>query len=219
VHDQEVRDAILVERVMHVATMLRGILGGDATVDVPWSVSYLRDRLTEHRHRVQDLGRAHGRAGRCAGRWPVNGDRIIRCVTTLAVVVVAGIAAAISFGHIEHLALTHGQPLMAARALPVSVDGAVVASSLALLDAARRGAQTPVLARIMLGAGVAATLSANAISGEGRPGVYPLRTRTVFPKPSRRLPVRQLRVCPRHCLTAVPGRLGYTYPQKFSRPS
>jgi hypothetical protein len=56
---------------------------------------------------------------------------------------------------------------MAARALPVSVDGAVVASSLALLDAARRGIQAPVLAQIMLGAGVAATLAANAISGAG----------------------------------------------------
>lgn len=42
-----------------------------------------------------------------------------------------------------------------------------MASSLALLDAARRGVQAPVLARIMLALGVAATLGANAISGAG----------------------------------------------------
>lgn len=76
-------------------------------------------------------------------------------------------AAAISFGHIETVALTYGQPLMASRALPLSVDGAVVAASMVLLDAARRGVQAPALARVMLGAGVAATLGANAISGAG----------------------------------------------------
>jgi hypothetical protein len=97
----------------------------------------------------------------------VTGDTLIRTTATLAVLVVAGIAAAISFGHIESVALANGQPLVAARALPVSIDGAIVASSMVLLDAARRGTEAPVLARVMLGAGVAATLAANAISGAG----------------------------------------------------
>ncbi len=59
----------------------------------------------------------------------MTGDKLIRATATLAVLVVAIIAAAISFGHIEHLAFVNGQPLMASRALPLSVDGAVVASS------------------------------------------------------------------------------------------
>jgi hypothetical protein len=90
-----------------------------------------------------------------------------RFLSTLAVLVVAIVAAAISWAHIEYLALTYGQPLVAARALPVSVDGAVVASSLALLDAARRGVQAPALARVVLVAGIVATLAANAVSGAG----------------------------------------------------
>jgi hypothetical protein len=48
VGDEETRTAILVERAGHAAIMLRGVLGEDATVDVPWSVAYLRDRLAEH---------------------------------------------------------------------------------------------------------------------------------------------------------------------------
>ena len=97
----------------------------------------------------------------------MTGDKVIRYTATCAVLTVAAVAAAISFGHIETVALTHGQPLMASRALPLSVDGAVVAASMVLLDAARRSVQAPVLARVMLGAGVAATLGANAISGTG----------------------------------------------------
>ncbi|MGH3193113.1 MAG: hypothetical protein ACRDOL_38860 [Streptosporangiaceae bacterium] len=48
VGDQEVRDAILVERAGHAAVMLAGILGADATVDIPWSVAYLREQLAKH---------------------------------------------------------------------------------------------------------------------------------------------------------------------------
>jgi len=48
VGDQEARDAILIERAGHAVVMLQGILGGDATPDIPWSVAYLRARLAEH---------------------------------------------------------------------------------------------------------------------------------------------------------------------------
>ena len=41
-------------------------------------------------------------------------DNAIRILTTLAVLVVAGIAAVISFVHIEHLAVAHGQTMLAA---------------------------------------------------------------------------------------------------------
>jgi Protein of unknown function (DUF2637) len=87
--------------------------------------------------------------------------------TAAAVLLVAAIAAVVSFVHIEHLAVTHGQTTLAAYLLPVSVDGTVAASSLVMLRAARAGLGTPVLARTMLGLAVAATLAANV--GYGLP--------------------------------------------------
>lgn len=90
-----------------------------------------------------------------------------RWLAALAVLVVAVVAAVVSFGHIEGVALAYGQTLLAARLLPVSVDGTIVAASMVLLDAARRGVPAPALGRVMLGLGVTATLGANAVSGEG----------------------------------------------------
>jgi len=70
VGDDEIRAKILDERTGHAVVMLRGILGEDATRDIPWSVAYLRERLAEHPatgyktwdERIAELGRAH-RAG------------------------------------------------------------------------------------------------------------------------------------------------------------
>ena len=92
-------------------------------------------------------------------------SRAVRHGTTTAVLLVAVIAAIISFVHIEHLAVTHGQTSLAAYLLPMSIDGTVAASSLVMLRAARLGLDTPALARIMLGLSVAATLGANVAYG------------------------------------------------------
>ena len=70
-------------------------------------------------------------------------DRTIRVLAAAAVLLVAGIAAVVSFVHIEHLAVTHGQTLLAAALLPLSIDGTVAAASLAMLRAARAGVPTP----------------------------------------------------------------------------
>jgi Protein of unknown function (DUF2637) len=94
-------------------------------------------------------------------------DRAIRVLTTLAVLVVAAIAAVISFVHIEHLAVTHGQTMLAAMLLPLSIDGTVAASSLVMLRAARMTLPTPKLARAMLGLSVLATLACNVLYGAG----------------------------------------------------
>ena len=94
-------------------------------------------------------------------------DRTIRRLTAAAVLLVAAIAAVVSFIHIEHLAVTRGQTQLAAWLLPVSVDGTVAGASLSMLWAARAGLATPWLARVMLGLGVAATLAANV--GYGAP--------------------------------------------------
>jgi hypothetical protein len=91
--------------------------------------------------------------------------RIITATASTAVAAVATSAAVVSFGHIETLALSHGQPLAAARLLPVSVDGLLTAASLVLLDAARSGRKAPTLARWMLALGVAATVAANIAYG------------------------------------------------------
>jgi hypothetical protein len=92
-------------------------------------------------------------------------SRAVRHGTTVAVLVVAIIAAVVSFIHIAHLAVTHGQTELAAYLLPVSIDGTVAASSLVMLRAARLSLPTPVLARVMLGLSVVATLAANITYG------------------------------------------------------
>ena len=48
VGDDAKRAKILEHRLGHAVVMLKGVLGEDATVDVPWSVEYLRARLAEH---------------------------------------------------------------------------------------------------------------------------------------------------------------------------
>jgi len=97
----------------------------------------------------------------------MTSDWLIRALTTAAVLLVAAIAAVVSFVHIEHLAVTHGQTALASALLPVSIDGTVGAASLVMLRAARAGLATPWLARFMLGLSVAATLAANV--GYGLP--------------------------------------------------
>lgn len=94
-------------------------------------------------------------------------DRAIRSLTAAAVLLVAAIAAVVSFVHIEHLAARHGQTTLAAYLLPLSIDGTVAAASLTMLRAARAGLGTPSLARFMLGLAVLATLACNV--GYGAP--------------------------------------------------
>jgi hypothetical protein len=90
-----------------------------------------------------------------------------RALTAAAVLVVAAIAAVVSYLHIAKLALTYGQEPVAAYLLPLSIDGVVATSSLVMLRAARAGVSSPWLARTGLGLSVAATLAANIASGLG----------------------------------------------------
>jgi hypothetical protein len=104
---------------------------------------------------------------------PPVADATLRKAAGAAVLLVAAIAAAISYAHIYSLALQLGQPKMAAWLMPLSVDGAVGAASAALLSAARAGQRSHWPARTILGLGVLATLVANAYSGSahGLPGM------------------------------------------------
>lgn len=95
-----------------------------------------------------------------------------RTMSAAAVLVVSAIAATVSFVHIESLAVRYGQPELAALLLPVSIDGTVAVSSLAMLRSARVGVSAPWLARTMLLLAVAATLACNVAYGlpHGWPG-------------------------------------------------
>ena len=92
-------------------------------------------------------------------------EKWIRRLAAVVVLAVAAVAAVISFGHIFDLAHAHGQDVLASALLPLSVDGEVLASSLALLHAARQRRDTPLLARFMLALGVGATIAANVAFG------------------------------------------------------
>ena len=95
----------------------------------------------------------------------MTGEAAVRRMAAAAVLLVAAIAAVISYVHIERLAVTHGQSALAAYLLPLSIDGTVAAASLAMLRTARAGLSTPHLARFMLGLAVAATLASNLAYG------------------------------------------------------
>src|SRR5436190_16961657 len=95
----------------------------------------------------------------------MTGDRLIRAATALVVVAVASFAAVVSFSHIYDLGRVHGQSGTAARLLPLSVDGLILAASLVLLHEARNGRRAPALARGMLWLGVGATVAANGAYG------------------------------------------------------
>ncbi len=95
----------------------------------------------------------------------MNGDKAIRAAMSAVVVAVAGFAAVVSYSHIYGLGRAHGQDGAAARLLPLSVDGLIVAASLVLLHEARNGRAAPGLARVMLWLGIAATVGANVASG------------------------------------------------------
>jgi hypothetical protein len=92
-------------------------------------------------------------------------DRAIRLSTAAAVLVVAGIAAYVSYWHAYTVVRARGEGGVTARLEPATIDGLVYASSMVILYAARHGSPVPRLARRLLGLGIAATLTANMAQG------------------------------------------------------
>jgi hypothetical protein len=90
-------------------------------------------------------------------------DRVIRWSTALAVLGVAAVAAVASYEHAYDLVRAHGEAGWTARL----VDGLIHASSMVMLDSARRETPVPPLARWLLGLGIAATLAADVAHGLG----------------------------------------------------
>jgi hypothetical protein len=94
-------------------------------------------------------------------------DKAIRWSTAGAVIGVAAVAAVVSYEHGYALVRAHGETGWTARLIPLTVDGLIWASSMVMLDSARRGVRVPTLARWLLGLGIAATLAANVAHGLG----------------------------------------------------
>lgn len=95
----------------------------------------------------------------------MTGDRLIRSATATVVITVAAFAAVVSYSHIYDLGRAHGQDGTAARLLPLSVDGLILAASLVLLHEARNNRRAPGLARFALWLGVGGTIAANGAYG------------------------------------------------------
>jgi Protein of unknown function (DUF2637) len=94
-------------------------------------------------------------------------EHVIRWSTAGAVVGVAAVAAVASYEHAYDLVRMHGEAGWTARLVPLTVDGLIYASSMVMLDSARRKTPVPTLARWLLGLGIAATLAANVAHGLG----------------------------------------------------
>jgi Protein of unknown function (DUF2637) len=80
-----------------------------------------------------------------------GGDRVNRRSTAFAVLGVAAVAAVASYEHPYDLVRAHGESGWTARLIPLTVDGLVYASSMVMLDFARRETPVPALARWLLG--------------------------------------------------------------------
>ncbi|MDH2426447.1 DUF2637 domain-containing protein [Sphaerisporangium sp. TRM90804] len=92
--------------------------------------------------------------------------RRIQCTTVTGVLLLAGIAAVVSFRHMHELCLRHREDQLAAVLIPLAVDGAIVVASMSILLANRYGCRGGFLAWAMLLVGSLASLGANIAVAE-----------------------------------------------------
>jgi hypothetical protein len=98
----------------------------------------------------------------------MNGvDRVVRWSTALTVAGVTMVAVVVSYGHASDLVRAHGESGWTGPLIPLTVDGLIYASSMVMLDSARRSVQVPALARWLLGLGIVTTLAASFAHGLG----------------------------------------------------
>lgn len=101
-----------------------------------------------------------------ANTKPSLPDQVIRWASTISVIVLAGIAAVISYKHMYQLVLRYGETSWTAALLPVSVDGMIVVASMSLLVDSRQGRRSGLLPWTLLVLGSAASLAANVAVAE-----------------------------------------------------
>jgi hypothetical protein len=90
-----------------------------------------------------------------------SADRRIRWTTMVSVVLLALIAAVVSFGHMHELVIRHGETRLNATLIPLSVDGMVIAASMSVLRSSRMGRRGEWLPWTLLVVGSLASLAAN----------------------------------------------------------
>src|SRR5260370_30168928 len=88
-------------------------------------------------------------------------ERWIGRIAAATVAALAGIAGAISYSHMRHLAAAHNQAGWHAHAFPLSVDGIEIVASLVLLADRRAGHRSGLLPWTALAIGTAGSLAAN----------------------------------------------------------
>jgi Protein of unknown function (DUF2637) len=97
----------------------------------------------------------------------MTGDKPVRYSTIAAVTAVGLAAAVLSYRHQFELAAGHGESVLTAKLIPISIDGLLLAGTLAVLDASRRQTGHAWVARVTVGLGVAMTMWANIVHGIG----------------------------------------------------
>lgn len=102
------------------------------------------------------------RTARVMGYLRTGGARTIGYI--LAVGVVAGVAARVSYSHIQDVALFAGQKTDVAALLPLAVDGMLMAASLAMADDKAKGREPRLWARFGFWFGAVISLACNAAS-------------------------------------------------------
>jgi hypothetical protein len=91
----------------------------------------------------------------------MDSSRWSRWTTIVAVLMLAVIAAVVSYSHMYELALRNGEPEWRAALFPLSVDGMIVGASMTLLSDARNGRKGGLLPWTLLIIGSGASLAAN----------------------------------------------------------
>ncbi|GAA1989846.1 hypothetical protein GCM10009799_14550 [Nocardiopsis rhodophaea] len=134
----------------------------------------------------------------------MDSSRWSRWITIAAVLMLAVIAALVSYSHTFDLAQRHGEPQWRAALFPLSVDGMIITSSMALLTDARHGRRGGLLPWTLLILGSVASLAANIAVAD--PNVW---SRIIHAWPSfalmgaYELLIREFRTTPRDVRNAI----------------
>lgn len=89
----------------------------------------------------------------------------LRRITAAVVVLVAGIAAIVSYRHGLEVVQAAGETGRVAYLVPASADGVIFAASMVILSAAKNHTRVPRLAIVGLAFGIGATLAMNVAAG------------------------------------------------------
>ncbi|WP_236003345.1 DUF2637 domain-containing protein [Nonomuraea antri] len=158
------------ERAVPLSKLFTGFLCGVVSATDPLWGSDPMALIIRHDLTPPPLGQASDpEPAKCSESLPAvsrSPEKWIWGVTTASVLLVALIAAVVSFRHMHELALQHGEDRLAAALIPLAVDGTIVAASMSLLLASRSGARGGVLPWTMLVLGSLASLGANIAVAE-----------------------------------------------------